>query len=133
MSHPSASRYLRPSPTDPFPVAGRRPSVSDVESLHLESGEWSADALWARRFADRLRGLRRREGVNLLLDSRRIHTFGLGYPISVVGIDSTGAVVGAMLVPPGRMVAIPGARHILEMPPDADLPAIGATLGVTRG
>jgi hypothetical protein len=71
--------------------------------------------------------------MNLLLGSRRIHTFGMGYSIGIAGIDANGVVVGTMLVPPGRMVAIPGARHILEMPPDADLPTIGTMIGVTRG
>jgi uncharacterized membrane protein (UPF0127 family) len=82
---------------------------------------------------ERMRGLRDRgwlapDHAMLLRRCRSIHTFGMGFAIAAVFLDSRGTVIGVRRAPPAR-VLLPRrrARHILECPVDTDL-HVGDTL-----
>jgi hypothetical protein len=98
--------------------------------LRFKAGDWSATAWHARRFVDRLVGVRRQGVEGLFMQTWSVHTFGLRQPISVVGLDSGGTVSSTMVLRPNRVVVIPGTRHILELPAGHDLPAVGDRLEV---
>lgn len=54
---------------------------------------------------------------------RSVHTLGMRVPIAVAGLDRWFGVQWVRVVPPGRLVRPRrgGARHLLELHPDADV------------
>jgi hypothetical protein len=78
-------------------------------------GRWSPNALEA-----------------LLISASSVHTFGLKEPIGVIGLDKDMTVMGNAILGPNRLVWFRGAKHILEVPVDFDLPNIGDCLKVSH-
>ncbi|MCI0543947.1 MAG: hypothetical protein L0Z49_05810 [Actinobacteria bacterium] len=95
---------------------------------------WSRRVTVARGFWQRLRGIRGRSGADsILIATRSVHGFGVGRPILAVGLDSGLRVVVIRDLPPGRIVWSRGVRWWLELPADAEPPAVGRVLEVTLG
>jgi hypothetical protein len=83
----------------------------------------------ARTFLDRLLGMSRADvGTPVLLPGPSIHTFGQRRPLSIIGLNAAMRVVAVRTVAPNRVVMIPGARMILELPAGADIPAMSTSI-----
>lgn len=101
--------------------------------IQVNAGAWSVDALLARGFLDRLFGtFRAPPGTPVLLQTRSVHTIGQRGPLTVVGIDATMTVVDVRSVAPNRVVVMPGARMILEVPAGHDVPGVTDLVGIDR-
>ncbi len=99
--------------------------------VKVTAGGWSTDAVLARGFLDRLLGnFRVPAGTTVLLQTRSVHTFGQRQTLSVVGIDASMTVVDVRSVAPNRVVVMPGARMILEVPAGLDLPVVTDRIGI---
>ncbi len=99
--------------------------------VHGDAAGWSMNAVLARSFLDRLFGtFRAPRGTPVLLRTRSVHTFGQRRPLSVVGIDASLTVVDVRFVPPNRVVVMPGARMILEVPAGLALPDVSDRIGI---
>lgn len=82
----------------------------------------------ARRFPDRLRGLRGRGG-GLLLAGRSVHGIGMRRPLWAVGLTAGGTVVAVTRLAPWRVVSFRRpVVAVLELPVDADPPLPGERL-----
>ena len=105
-----------------------------MEVVRLRTENWEfADVLVPERFGERLRGLRSfGPDTALLLRSRSVHGFGLGFSFAAVGIDRLRRVQRVEIVEPGSMALFPRARWILELPPDSPLPRVGDAVEVAR-
>jgi uncharacterized protein len=86
---------------------------------------WLVEVPGTRR--ERVRGLRDRSAIELgsgmlFVRCRSIHTFGMVFPITVVGLDRDLRVKRVKVLVPRRLL-MPRARvrHILECAVDADL------------
>lgn len=78
-------------------------------------------------FLQRLQGVR--AGADrILMRASHVHGRGLGLPMQVVGLDTTGCVIGTERLPPGRFLRIPGAMWVLEIADSDPQPAPGARL-----
>jgi hypothetical protein len=101
--------------------------------VQVNAGLWSADAVLAQGFLDRLLGnFRAPPGTPVLLRTRSIHTFGQRRPLSVVGIDAAMTVVDVRSVSPNRVAVIPGARLILEVPAGHEVPDVNQRIAIDR-
>jgi len=67
------------------------------------------------------------------LGGRSAHTFGLREALWLIGVSSTGVVNEIRFVPPGRMVVLPGAALVLELPATRPPPPLQAQLVVRLG
>jgi hypothetical protein len=92
--------------------------------------DWSSPpVLLADTFYQRWKGLRPRPaGQGLLIRARSVHGFGMKEPLLIVGLDALGGVLGIRILFPRRFAFVPGARQILELPIDVEVPAEGAVL-----
>ena len=79
-------------------------------------------------FLDRLRGLIGRPPAPLLIPSNSVHGFHLTADLVVVALDRTGAVVAVRRLRPWRVIRVPQARWMLELPPRHPLPGVGDRL-----
>lgn len=87
-----------------------------------------ADGFWSR-----LRGIGgARPGTGLLLAGKSIHTFSVGFPLSVSALDRMGRVRETRVVPRARVAHFPGASFLLELPPSLEAPAPGSKLELTH-
>jgi hypothetical protein len=73
-----------------------------------------------------MRGLRGRDElpsdrVLLLERCRSVHTFGIRFPILVVGLDRSHRVIRVRPLAPRRLLLWPGVRHVAEASICADI------------
>lgn len=92
---------------------------SDGFDLQVETAV-SAWAVW--------RGLMMRTPRPLLILTTSVHGFWLRSPLIAVGIDRSGLVVEVRLLRRRRIVTIPEAAWILELPVTSRPPAVGERL-----
>ena len=92
--------------------------------------DWSSPQVRvADTFYQRWKGLRPRPaGQGLLMRGRSVHGFGMKEPLFIVGLDAQGRVVGIRILFARRFAFVRGARHLLELPIDAEVPPRGAVL-----
>ena len=88
-----------------------------------------------RGLRDKARGLLRTDDDArpvALCGCSSIHTLGMRYPIDVAFVARNGRVVDARRgVPPGRVLAAPGAHYVLERPlSDDPWPCKGSWLAI---
>ncbi len=79
--------------------------------------------------------LQRLEGAGagadrVLMRAGPVHGRGLCFEMEVVGLDSTGCVIGTASLPPGRFVRLPGATWVLEVARGDGRPALGGRLDI---
>ncbi|HEX6146957.1 MAG TPA: hypothetical protein VF083_09295 [Acidimicrobiia bacterium] len=87
----------------------------------------------ARTFLDRLLGLRRAPpGSALVMRARSVHGFGMRQAIPVIGLDADMRVVSTRTLRPNRVIVVPPARLLVELPPGRPMPRIGDRVEVTR-
>jgi hypothetical protein len=87
----------------------------------------------ARSFADRFLGVRRAPaGSVVVIRARSVHGFGLRQPLEVVGLDAEMRVVATSTLRPNRVIVLPSARMIVELPPGQPVPERGDLVEVTR-
>ena len=67
-------------------------------------------------------------GWGLLLAGRSVHGRGMAEPLTVVGLDAAGAVIGSTPLAPGGRVTFPGAVAVLELPAGVAVPDPGTAL-----
>lgn len=80
-------------------------------------------------FSEKWKGLRPEpRGFGFLLRARSVHSMGMRVPLLVIAIDNRGEVVRVTRLAPGRIFIAPTARHILELPIDAQPPLVGMAL-----
>jgi uncharacterized membrane protein (UPF0127 family) len=103
-----------------------------VETIRVDSGEWSIEASYATSFRQRLAGVRRIGNRSLLMRGASAHTFGFRGPIDIVGIDDHMRVTATLHLPPNRIAIVPGARMILELAADTPVPRHGDLLTFTH-
>lgn len=76
----------------------------------------------------RLRGLIGRRPTPLLISASSVHGFHLTTELAVVALDRTGAVVAVRRLRPWRVIWLPQAHWMLELPPHHPLPGVGDRL-----
>ena len=105
-----------------------------MEQVGLSSPGWQMSGFLARTFLDRFHGLRRAPpGSAVVMRARSVHGFGMRRPIPVIGLDADMRVVSTRTLRPNRVMVIPSARILVELPPSQPLPRIGDRVEVTRG
>jgi uncharacterized membrane protein (UPF0127 family) len=105
-----------------------------MEQVGLSSPGWQMSGFLARTFLDRLHGLRRAPpGSALVMRARSVHGFGMRHPIPVIGLDADMRVVSTRTLRPNRVMVIPSARILVELPPGQPVPRIGDRVEVTSG
>jgi hypothetical protein len=105
-----------------------------MEQVGLSSPGWQVSGFLARTFLDRLLGLRRAPpGSALVMRARSVHGFGMRHPIPVVGLDEEMRVVSTRTLRPNRVMVIPSARILVELPSRQPVPRIGDRVEVTSG
>jgi uncharacterized membrane protein (UPF0127 family) len=105
-----------------------------MEQVGLSSSGWEMSGLLARTFLDRLLGVRRAPpGSALVIRARSVHGFGMRQPLRVIGLDADMRVVSTRTLRPNRVMVIPSARILVELPPSQPGPRIGDRVEVTSG
>jgi len=106
-----------------------------VERGAFHCGEWASGPVWiAHTFFERLTGLRfSSDGYGMLIGGRSVHSFGLREPLLVIGLGQGRTVIGHRILTPHRVVWIPRAREMLELPLSVLPPLQGAVLTWARG
>ena len=114
---------LNPPSKQTNSVCPLTPVTVATKLIHATSGRVLASHLEvARTLAERMRGLLGRSGLRpgegmLIERCSNIHTFFMRFPIDVIFADYDWIVRKvACAVPPWRMVWVPGARHVIELP-----------------
>lgn len=103
-----------------------------METLGLRTASWvSGSVSLAITFRERWQGLRPRpSGRSMLIPGRSVHGVGMEEPLTVIGIDQGGRVVGIRRLRPRRVVVMFDARWLLEQPVDHPLPCPGEVLSM---
>ena len=106
-----------------------------MDTVHLRTSSWrSGPVKTASTFYERWKGLRGAEsGTSILIETSTVHSFGLSEPFTAVGISYDMRVIGSRTVGPRRVVLMRGAKWILEIPANAEVPADGVLVEVQRG
>ena len=105
-----------------------------MEQVGLSSPGWQMSGYLARTFLDRFLGLRRAPpGSALVMRARSVHGLGMPHPIAVIGLDADLRVVSTRTLRPNRVVVIPSARILVELPPSQPMPRIGDQMEVSSG
>jgi hypothetical protein len=106
-------------------VSARIGSVPGVRTIELEGPRGIrllADVPSSRR--ERMRGLRRRPSLDagqalLLRRCRGVHSVGMRFPVTIVGLDARLGVRWVRALPPRRLARAPrSVRHLLEVSPE---------------
>jgi hypothetical protein len=102
-----------------------------MRRVRLSAGEWSANAEQATSFVDRLRGLRALSAHDrLLIETRSIHTIGLGRAVTVVVVGRDRRVLESTTLGPNRVLVRMPARYLLELPAGSEVPPPRAILQI---
>jgi uncharacterized protein len=110
--------------------------VDQLLATSVGGATWSVDVPTSRR--ERMRGLRDRSGLEpgralLIRRTRSVHTFGMGFAISVAWLDARGAVLSVTNMAPGR-VSRPRRRPLGALECARGFaPRVGETLRLQRG
>lgn len=92
------------------------------------------DIEFADTFRRRWLGLRpRARGRRMVFPGRSVHGFGMRESLWAVGLDHEGRVVDVERLDPWRIVVMPSATRILELPVDDEPPSQGEILQLTPG
>lgn len=97
------------------------------------SGFIVPDVEVATGFRRRWRGLMGRAPRPLLLATSSVHGFWLSHPLWVVAISADLEVMRGELLRPWRVLTVPGAAWILELPAESQLPVEGEGLTFEAG
>lgn len=81
-------------------------------------------------FRERLRGLMGRRPGPLLLPTSSVHGFWLHEDVLVVGVTATGTVAAVRRLRRRRVITVPGARWIIELPLAVPAPKSGERLAI---
>jgi hypothetical protein len=105
-----------------------------METLGLRTASWSSGpVLLAITFRERRRGLcPRPAGRSMLIRGNSVHGIGMEEPLTVIGIDPGGRVVGVRRLRPRTLVVMPGARWLLEQPVELPAPRRGEVLSIVN-
>lgn len=104
-----------------------------MEQVDLSSPGWQMSGLVARTFLDRFLGMRRAPpGSALVIRARSVHGFGIRHEIPVIGLDADMRVVSTRTLRPNRVIVVPSARLLVELPRGRPMPRIGDRVEVTR-
>jgi hypothetical protein len=68
----------------------------------------------------------------MLIPGRSVHGIGMTEPLTVIGIDPSGRVVGIRPLRPGGVVVMLGARWLLEQPVASSVPGHGEVLSMVN-
>lgn len=105
-----------------------------MERVALSTSDWEATGYMARGFIDRLLGVwRAPTGSSVIMRTSSVHSFGCRLPLEVFGLDAGMRVVARKTLRPNRIVVMPSARLIVELPAGRSLPAIGDLVELTNG
>ncbi len=94
------------------------------------------DTGWVVRGVTLLTGFLQRLGGagagadRVLMRAGSVHGRRLHFAMLVVGLDSTGSVVGTASLSPGRFVQLPGATWVLELKDHDPRPVLGGRLDI---
>jgi hypothetical protein len=110
---------------------GVAPGFVPKRLLELLTATWASGPLTvAAGHRARRTGLTPAPGpIGALLACRSVHTFGMACSIAVVALDSTGVVVHAEMLRPGRVRWFPRATFVAEVSSEA-LPRVGERTAV---
>jgi uncharacterized membrane protein (UPF0127 family) len=105
-----------------------------MQRVALSAPEWATTGYLARTFTDRLLGVwRAPAGSAVVLPVTSVHSFGRRRALDLVGIDAGMRVVATMTLRPNRVMCIPSARMIVELPAGSPLPEEGDQVEITHG
>jgi uncharacterized membrane protein (UPF0127 family) len=103
-----------------------------MRRVRLTTENWVSEASRPSTFIERFRGLRGQpDDARLLFNARSVHTIGMSRSIEIVAIGNDRRVLRVQTLPPNRLVRVPGARFILELPRGTELPVTGADVVIT--
>jgi uncharacterized membrane protein (UPF0127 family) len=100
-------------------MSGEMRIVNRTRGTRLGERVMLADTWWGR-FRGFLGRIPPIEGEGILLSPcDAIHTWGMGFALDVVFLDSSGSVLAVRenVEPWSRPIRVAGARHVLEVPP----------------
>jgi uncharacterized protein len=104
-----------------------------MQRVALSTPNWEATGYLARSFAERLLGVRRvPAGSPVVLPASSVHSFGLRRTLEVIGLDAAMRVVARRTLPPNRVILVPSARMIVELPVGRPLPEMGDRVEMTH-
>jgi uncharacterized membrane protein (UPF0127 family) len=105
-----------------------------MQRVALSAPEWATTGYLARTFTDRLLGVWRAPADSaVVLPVTSVHSFGRRRALDLVGIDAGMRVVATMTLRPNRVMCIPSARMIVELPAGSPLPEVGDQVEITHG
>jgi hypothetical protein len=112
--------------------AGDTVTTPPVEVL-LECPGWrSGPVLWPGSFRRRWKGLRpEAAGRSMLFATRSVHGFGMRHGLRLVALDAELVVLSVRVLEPARVVWLPRATFVLEMPLDHPQPPPGVRLSMS--
>lgn len=102
-----------------------------MERVRLSTSDWQVTGFVASGFVDRLLGMwRAPAGSVVIIPSRSVHSFGRRRPLQLIGLDAEMRVVHVGTLRPNRVVFLPSARAIVELPEGRLLPTPGDRIEV---
>lgn len=101
-----------------------------IGPLEASAGAWRhAPVLIASIARHRYRGLRPWSlGAGLLMSGRSVHGVGMAEPLTVVALGDDAEVVAVRRLRRGRLMRLPGASAVLELPERVAAPPLGAVV-----
>ena len=103
-----------------------------MQRVELSTANWRATGYLARTFTDRLLGVWRAPGDSVVvLPASSVHSFGRRQDLEVAGLDRGMRVTSVKTLQPNRIVVMPRARMVIEMPAGGPLPAVGDRVEMT--
>lgn len=66
----------------------------------------------------------------MLFETRSVHGFGMRSPVAVLAIGHDSTVLGSRVLAPNRVVFFAGARYLLELPVEAEVPHPGSAVEI---
>jgi hypothetical protein len=99
-----------------------------AETFEVRAGSWSSGPVRVitAPAARRIGAIPVLGPLGVVLRARSIHTFGMLHRIGVIAVDGDGVVTATGVLPPRRLWTVPSAVSIIEVPPAAGLPVVGA-------
>jgi hypothetical protein len=104
-----------------------------MRRVELSADGWSATALLATSFTDRLLGrFRAPPGSGVVIPARSVHSLGQKEPMEIIGLDGQMRVVATRTLVPNRVAYLRSASMIVELPAGSPVPGVSQPVVITH-